>query len=233
MPFDVLPLAAIRIRELRATSDPPDEQTQPQTALWQIEIYISNTGYSPQASHEAIGMAGERGERQATARASWTLPNRYADMMPQEQADTLRACILRFLSQNGPAPASLIANEVGANVDSVRRALDYLATTQHLYMESWDSFHKVYYPNGRLAHTLLQGEVACGRTEYVIRTYDDRLTGRNLTVTEYRTLPTGERVARGGIRIDLVDLPALLNELHRISDAVQESEVIDRDLVTR
>jgi len=169
------------------------------------------------------------------ANNEWCLPRKYLDMTPEEQTKTLRAYALRFLRQNGPSTVSKIQKEIGApNPITLKKALDYLAYTSVIYKESWGARDTIYFPNGRLAHPLLQGIVKCGSyKEYSIRTYIDRLTGQNLTITEYSVSPSGRREAKGGIRVDLVDLDALINELKRIKDENTTSKIIDRGLLDR
>ncbi len=165
----------------------------------------------------------------------WGLPEKYYDMTNEEQAKTLRACALRFLKQNGPSTASQIQRAVGApNNKTIRKALDYLAFTSTIYKESWGGREAIYFPNGRLAHALAQGIVKCGSyKEYGIRTYIDRLTGKHMTITEYSVSPSGRREAKGGIRIDLVDLEKVINELNRIKEELSKSNILDRGIISR
>ncbi len=164
-------------------------------------------------------------------RPPWQLPDKYDEMTPREQAATLRACILRYLRDRGAAVNSVIAKEIGApNPDTVKKALEWLSTTQQVYSEQYPGSNPVFFPNGRLAHPLLQGQVQVGLREYVIRTYMDRLTGKNVTVTEY-SLTSGEKTPKGGIRVDLADLEALIQELRRIADLAKASSVVDGGLV--
>jgi hypothetical protein len=166
---------------------------------------------------------------------NWHLPKKYSDMTPKEQAKILRASALRFLRQNGPATVTQIQKAIGApTAISLKKALDYLAFTSMIYKESWGGRDEIYYPNGKLAHPLFQGTVKCGSyKEYALRTYFDRLTGKNLTITEYTVTPSGRRDAKGGIRIDLVDLDKLINELTRIKNELSKSEVFDRGIISK
>lgn len=165
---------------------------------------------------------------------SWELPKKYKDMTPAEQGKALRSSALIFLQQNGPASVTKIKKEIGApNSDTLRKALDYLAYTSAIYKESWGGRDTIYFPNGRLAHPLFQGKVRCGSyKEYIISTYIDRLTGKNLTIKEFTVSPSGHREAKGGIRIDLVDLDNFISELKQIRDRISESNVLDRGLVS-
>ena len=166
---------------------------------------------------------------------NWSLPEKYSEMTPDEKANVLRACSLRFLRQNGPSTVVQIQKAIGApTAQSLKKALDYLAFTSAIYKESWGGRDNIYYPNGKLAHPLMQGIVKCGSyKEYITRTYFDRLTGKNLTITEYTVTPSGRREAKGGIRIDLVDLDKLINELQRIKNEWEKTEVVDRGIVSR
>jgi hypothetical protein len=156
---------------------------------------------------------------------NWNLPKKYSEMTPKEQAKILRSCALRFLRQNGPSTVTQIQKAIGAPTSTtLKKALDYLAFTSAIYKESWGGRDEIYYPNGKLAHPLLQGIIKCGSyKEYVLRTYFDRLTGKNLTITEYTVTPSGRREAKGGIRVDLVDLDKMINELVRIKKELEDN----------
>lgn len=165
---------------------------------------------------------------------NWCIPKKYSEMTPKEQARILQSCSLRFLRQNGPSTVSQIQKAIGApTATTLKKALDYLAFTSAIYRESWGGRDEIYYPNGKLAHPLLQGLVKCGSyKEYVLRTYFDRLTGKNLTITEYTVTPSGRREAKGGIRVDLVDLDKLINELKRIKKELGKSDIVDRGIIS-
>lgn len=167
--------------------------------------------------------------------ATWVLPEKYGELSSKEKSKALRACITKFLQSNGPATRNIIMAEIQAsNHNSMSRALDYLASTRQIYSESYGARDTIYFPNGRLAHPLLQSDIKCGRTEYTVRTYVDKLTGRNLTITEYGVAISGERKAKGGIRIDLTDLEVLIAELERIQKLISEdSKIVDRGLLVR
>ncbi len=167
-------------------------------------------------------------------RSGWILPEGYLKMIPKEQRLSLRSCILKYLNQHGPDDAVGVAHAIRAPaVESVRKNLQLLATTQAIYAEKLRGT-TTYYSNGRLAHPLLQGEIKCGRTEYALRTYFDRLTGWSLTITEYQVSGVGQRSPKGGIRLDPVDLTAFIKELRRIETVLDENpEVLGRGLVTR
>lgn len=151
------------------------------------------------------------------------------------KSQTLKAYALRFLKQNGPSTTTQIQKALNApNIESLRKALDVLAFTSSIYKESWGGREPIYYPNGRLAHSLAQGMVKCGSyKEYGIRTYIDRLTGKHLTITEYSVSPSGRRESKGGIRIDLIDLDRLIMELVRIKEELSKSDIIDRGIISQ
>ncbi|MFH0815386.1 MAG: hypothetical protein V1934_01015 [Methanobacteriota archaeon] len=165
----------------------------------------------------------------------WRLPELYDTMTPTEKASAIKSCVLTFLNNNGPAPKSVIGKAIGTtHEDSLKRALDYLVHTRQIYSEKWGSRNPVYFPNGCLGHPLYQGRIICGRKEYTIRTYIDRVTGRNLTITEYEKDYSGKQDPKGGIRIDAVDLDAIIRELVRINDSLRQSvEINDRGLISR
>lgn len=166
--------------------------------------------------------------------ASWVIPEDYLDMPSNEQSELLRTCILRFLKSNGPTTASTISKEIGAsNSQSVPRMLSLLTATRQIYSETYGPKTTIYYPNGSLAHPLLQANIKCPpNKEYTIRTYSDRMTGKYLTITEYNVSYNGERKPQGGIKIDLSDIGVFISELNRIFEGSKNSEVVDRGLVT-
>lgn len=152
----------------------------------------------------------------AAPTTSWQLPINYSDMSPLEQAAALRSSILGYLDTVGRARAADVISALGAtNEKTVRRQLEHLAATQHIYSDNLGR-DALYARNGKLAHPLLQAVVHAGLRDYVLRTYNDALTGRYLTVTEYSVTPLGEKVAKSGIRIDIVDLEVLVQGLQRI-----------------
>ncbi len=155
------------------------------------------------------------------APADYMIPDEYSSMRPQEKAEALRTCILLFLQTVARANAKRIFEAIQApNEETVKKQLHYLATTQHVYMDEVGR-DPVYYANGKLAHPQLQRTVKAGFTEFVIRTYSDRLTGRYLTITEYHAQPTGELKPRSGIRVDLADLESLIAQLADLRALVQ------------
>ncbi len=166
------------------------------------------------------------------SKESWTLPSGYLRMTSREQAGVLRACILRFLKHNPPASKSIIVREIGApNRESVQKALDYLSQTKQIYSMSFGGRDSLYAGNGKLGHPLLQGRLVCGGKEYHLRTYEDRISGKNLVITEYHVGHDRQKRATGGIRMDFVDMDSFLGELQRILEMAKELRVIDRGLV--
>jgi hypothetical protein len=145
----------------------------------------------------------------------WVLPEDYAQLPPLEQVAELRSAIIAYLQAHGSAAKSIIAKEIGVRrPDTFTRALDYLSTTQQVYVDAAaGSRDPIYYSNGRLAHPSSQTSLNCGRYEFVVRAYDDRLAGKTVTVTQYALLPSGDRRALGGIRLDWQDLDGLIEKL--------------------
>jgi len=158
-----------------------------------------------------------------TENRTWVLPEDYIQLAPLEQVAELRACVLAYLNAHGSAAKSVIARGIGVRrPDTFNKALDYLATTQQLYVDSAaGSKDPIYYSNGRLAHPTGQASLDCGRYTYTIRAYDDRLAGKTLTITQYAVLPSGDRKALGGIRLDWEDLDGLVDKLKQTSRALR------------
>lgn len=159
------------------------------------------------------------------AERPWVLPEDYAQLPPLEQVAELRGAILAYLGAHGSAAKSIIAKEIGVRrPDTYTRALDYLATTQQVYVDAAaGSRDPIYYSNGRLAHPSSQTSLNCGRYEYVVRAYDDRLAGKTVTVTQYALLPSGDRRALGGIRLDWQDLDGLIGSLTATLESLREN----------
>lgn len=166
----------------------------------------------------------------STSSAAYQLPLAYNQMSPNEQGVAIRACILKFLDEVARAPFSEIKTAIGATHDpTVRRHLQYLASTQQVYVDLIGR-DPIYCRNGKLAHASLQANVKVGRSkEYVIRTYNDFTTGRTLTLTEYAVSALGETKATSGLRIDLADLDTLLAELTRIRDKIRDDPEVLKD----
>lgn len=158
------------------------------------------------------------------ASARWRLPLKWDEMSPVEQSETMRACILRFLESAKRARLADVVTALGAtNPTTVQRQLRYLSATQQIYSEPYRR-DPVYFRNGALAHPTLQVNIPAGIREYVLRTYDDDLTGRYVTITECTVSPLGEKSPKSGIRVDLADLDALISELSRISRSVRNPD---------
>lgn len=151
----------------------------------------------------------------------WHLPSRYLHMGPNDQVSATRNCILTFLEHSGRATLSEIVAALGAPSDkTVRKQVQYLAATQQLYVDPVGR-DPLYYRNGRMAHPLLQANVHALLADYAIRTYNDPLTGKYVTITEYVRTSLGEPRAKGGVRVSLSDLSAFIDELTRIRRSVE------------
>jgi hypothetical protein len=164
----------------------------------------------------------------ASQSRTWALPEGYAQLPPLEQVKELRSAIRSYLETHGSAAKSVIYRDILARrTDTFNRALEYLATTQQIYVDSAaGSRDPIYYSNGRLAHQGSQTTLDCGRYSYVIRAYDDRLAGKSVTITQYAVLPSGDTKALGGLRLDWQDLDGLIERLKQtaasLSDAALE-----------
>jgi len=157
----------------------------------------------------------------------WTLPEGYTQLPPLEQVKELRSAIRSYLENHGSAAKSVIYRDILARrSDTFNRALEYLATTQQIYVDSAaGSRDPIYYSNGRLAHPGSQTSLDCGRYSYVIRAYDDRLAGKSVTITQYAVLPSGDTKALGGLRLDWQDLPGLIDHLKQTAASLSETVV--------
>lgn len=155
--------------------------------------------------------------------APWALPERYMEMMPVEQADALRAAILAYLKRHGRAAKSVIMEAIQPpRPDTFQKALDYLAITQTIYVDQTaGSRDPVYFSNGQLAHATGQVDVACGPHKFVIRSYDDRLAGKRITVTQYAQLPSNQLKPVSGISFDWQDLPRIIEALSQVADGLK------------
>lgn len=143
----------------------------------------------------------------------------------------MRACIMAFLAACGRATAREIATALQAtNEATVRRQVTYLASTQAIYVDMVGR-DPIYYANGKMAHPLLQRNLRAGLTEFAFRTYNDRLSGRALTITEYGITPSGEPRPKSGIRVDLADLGQFIQELREIYERIEKNpELLDTSL---
>ena len=153
-------------------------------------------------------------------RQPWILPNDYSAMGPNEKKIAMRSCILNLLENKGRLTVKDVAASIGASksqVNTIRKHLRYLASTQQVYLDPIGR-DPIYFRNGKLAHPLLQRSIPANETEYVLKTYDDDLTGRFLTITEFSVSPTGSFNAKGGLHIKLTDLGFFINELIDLRD---------------
>ncbi len=156
----------------------------------------------------------------------WHLPSKYREMGPNDQIFAMRNSILTFLEQAGRATLSEIVVAIGAPyARTVRRQVQHLAATQQLYVDPVGR-DPVYFRNGKMAHPVLQANVNAGRAQYAVRTYSDGLTGKYVTVTEFLRTSLGEQRAKGGIRIEMEDLPVLLECLTRIQQSVRKDPTL-------
>jgi hypothetical protein len=151
------------------------------------------------------------------ATSDYSLPVRFEEMSPQEQASAVRSCILKFLGEVGQARTGTICAAIGISPksESLRRQLRQLCATQQLYSDNVGR-DPTYFRNGRLAHPLMQANIEAGTRSYAIRTYKDDISGRFMTVTEYAVSPTGQKIAKSGVRIDLADIEHFHTELSKI-----------------
>lgn len=147
-------------------------------------------------------------------------------MTPKEQTSTLRASILLYLQAHGSAAKSVLTREMhAARPETIQRALDFLSTTQQVYLDATSgSRDPTYHSNGRLAHASGQRTIDCIRFQYVIRSYDDRWAGKAITVTQFAVMPSGDKKPLGGIRIDQEDVPELLKGLEETVTALREAQ---------
>lgn len=159
-------------------------------------------------------------------RQSWSLPEQYSQLTPREQTDAVRASVLLYLQAHGSAAKSVLARELdSARPETIQRALDFLATTQQIYLDATSgSRDPTYHSNGRLAHSSGQRTVDCIRFQYAIRSYDDRWAGKAITITQYAVMPSGDKRPLGGIRIDQEDVHELVKELNATIIALHEAQ---------
>lgn len=162
---------------------------------------------------------------------TWVLPDGYDELPPKEKQDVLREVCLRYIEKFGPSNAKVVTDGISApNHETVKKALDYLVATRHLWAESFGGKIQTYMPNGKLGHSSLQGNLKCGNTNYVFRTYADKLSGMHLVINEFKEDRYGNRKAEGGLRLDLVDLDDFIEELAQIRDVAAKKNLIDRHI---
>lgn len=161
----------------------------------------------------------------------WRLPTRYSDLPPRDQQEILRAAVQQYLRAHGKAARSAIADAIDApRNETLYKALDYLATTQQIYVDATaGSKDPTYYSNGKLAHDKAQAVVEAGLSQFVIRAWDDRLAGKTLTITQYTLSPTQEPKPVSGIRIDWEDAEELIAGLQSIIESVRSPTTIRPD----
>ena len=143
----------------------------------------------------------------------FSLPERYSELSPLDKREALKTAILALLKFRGTI-TGVSRSELKANIDpkgivnynTWDKALDHLTTTQQIYVDSGPgSRDPVYYPNGRMAHPMLQKMLETLLHKYTVRAYDTRF-GKTITITQYSKTVSGEEIPVAGIRLDWQDL---------------------------
>lgn len=152
---------------------------------------------------------------------NYSLPPDYERLSPLRKQDVLRAAILRYLDSVGRANSREVKDAIGApNQATVTNLLRSMMAKKQIYGEPRGSKEWDFMPNGRLGHPLLQSELELGlTTRFEFRTYDDRLQGKHLCITEYRYGPHREIYSTGGVRVDLAELDTFIQKLQEIKEA--------------
>lgn len=163
----------------------------------------------------------------------FALPEKYKLLPPSEQHVIIRSSILRFLDYAGRGTSSEIAAALGTgSTITIKKQLQYLALTQQIYYDP-QSKDPIYMRNGKLAHPMFQKNFDVGITSsYTVRTYNDMLTGRYLILTEYSKSPLGELKTKGAIKVDLVGIDRLINNLREIRNVLAANpELLESKLI--
>ena len=166
---------------------------------------------------------------------NFSLPERYSELSPLDKREALKTAILALLKFRGITGVS--RSELKANIDpkgivnynTWDKALDYLSTTQQIYVDSGPgSRDPVYYPNGRMAHPMLQKMLETLLHKYTVRAYDTRF-GKTITITQYSKTVSGEEIPVAGIRLDWQYLEAFISMLNDERRALGERGLIGND----
>lgn len=166
----------------------------------------------------------------------FSLPERYSELSPLDKREALKTAILALLKFRGTI-TGVSRSELKANIDpkgivnynTWDKALDYLTTTQQIYVDSGPgSRDPVYYPNGRMAHPMLQKMLDTLLHKYTVRAYDTRF-GKTITITQYSKTVSGEEIPVAGIRLDWQDLEAFISMLNDELRALGERGLIGED----
>lgn len=166
----------------------------------------------------------------------FSLPERYSELSPLDKREALKTAILALLKFRGII-TGVSRSELKANIDpkgivnynTWDKALDHLTTTQQIYVDSGPgSRDPVYYPNGRMAHPMLQKMLETLLHKYTVRAYDTRF-GKTITITQYSKTVSGEEIPVAGIRLDWQDLEAFISMLNDELRALGERGLIGED----
>lgn len=168
--------------------------------------------------------------------SGFQLPERYSDLSPLDKREALKTSILALLKFRGTV-TGVSRSELKANIDpkgivnynTWDKSLDHLTTTQQIYVDSGPgSRDPVYYPNGRMAHPMLQKVLETLLHKYTIRAYDTRV-GKTITITQYSKTVSGEEIPVAGIRLDWQDLEDFISMLIEELKALEERGLIRED----
>ncbi|MHB8397233.1 MAG: hypothetical protein ACYDAZ_08505 [Thermoplasmataceae archaeon] len=168
--------------------------------------------------------------------SDFRLPERYSELSPLDRREALKTAILALLKFRGTV-TGVSRSELKANIDpkgivnynTWDKALDHLTTTQQIYVDSGPgSRDPVYYPNGRMAHPMLQKMLETLLHKYTVRAYDTRF-GKTITITQYSKTVSGEEIPVAGIRLDWQDLEPFISMLNEELRALEERGLIRED----
>ena len=91
---------------------------------------------------------GKAGNKSSIHHRTWVLPDSYDDLPPKEKQDVLRDICLRYIEKFGPSAAKVVTDGIGApNHETVKKSLDYLVATRHLWAESFGGKMITFMPN--------------------------------------------------------------------------------------
>lgn len=165
-----------------------------------------------------------------------TIPDKYSELSSFDKRGVLRSAILNVLNRQGFTTGisrSELKSRVDplgtVNYDTFGKALDYLLTTQQIYLDAAPgSRDPILYPNGRMAHPKLQKMMDTLLSKYIVRAYDNRF-GKTVTITQYSKTVSGEETATGGIRFDWQDLGEFIRMLDAEYKQLKERQGIGDD----
>jgi len=138
----------------------------------------------------------------------------------ESRKDYYRMLLKQILEQNpkGISIASIV-KITGLNKKTVQSHLDFLVAVRDAYKWEYGPKSVVYYPNGRLAHPIIDEPIEIGGRFYTFRVMDGDF-GRLIHIQEKKDEGGNVLTTVGGIVIHREGLSKFIEELEQIEEGI-------------